>query len=89
MIELGTIRNTATYAVADVAANHVGTGPYSQVLVRSDRSVCLATGRDATTTDFLLKAGEPLKLALAKDETLSFILADGETSGSISLTECS
>lgn len=87
MLDLGTIRNTVTADVTDTAASYTGTAPFSYVLVRADRNVCLAVDRVATTADFKLAADELVRLRLEPTHTLSYVLAEGETDGAILITE--
>lgn len=64
-------------------------GPQSTVIVYADRDVHISTEAEATEDDFFLKAETYFSLRLEAGQTVSVLLADGETSGVIRFTEAS
>lgn len=95
MIELGSFRNTAVLAVTSEADTFTSPGPYSSYLVRSDRNVLIQRNtveivvgdEENPPKAFPLKEGEVARVRLDRNEALAFILAEGETDGTIWLTE--
>ncbi len=79
--------DTFVNAVTDVADTYTQTRPNNAVIILSDRITNLAIGRNATTDDFMLKADTYFVVNLVEGETLSYILATGESDGTIRLTE--
>lgn len=85
-IPLGSFEGTTEVAVTSTVAEFTNPGPYTSFIVRSDRIVHLARNSDATFDDFQLPEGEFASVRLARAETLSVILADGEADGSLFVT---
>lgn len=95
MIELGSFRNTTVLAVTGETDIFTSPGPYSSYVVHANRNVLLVRNNVVIVTDdddnppnaFPLKEGEYARIRLDKNEVLSFVLAAGETDGTIWLTE--
>lgn len=89
MIELGSFRHTAHLAVTAGVAIYTSPGPQSIYVIVADRTIRL--GRNTLMADdeaaFILNEGEHARLRLEKNETLSFCLVEGETDGTVRLTE--
>lgn len=90
MVLLGNFGATDAIAVTTEAAYFQGERPWSYYVIRSDRIVHLRrsqTAEDAATTDdFLLTEGEYVRVEIAEGDWLSFVLAAGETDGTVYIT---
>lgn len=86
MIQLGNFGATTKVAVTSDAETFEGSRPHTTYTVFSDRAIHIERNTDATTNSFPLAEGEYALVAIAEDESLSFILADAETDGFIYIT---
>lgn len=86
-LNLGSIGPTEAVAVADQAAGHKfdcdKAGKFS---VHANRVVHVATDVQATESDFRLEDIDYVAVDLQEGQFLSFILADGETAGTVYIT---
>lgn len=93
MTELGFFGKTTVDDVTSTARAFTNAGPSQVFVVRADRKVHLLRTTDgdaAAATEengFLLLADEPAQFSLEVGGSLSYVLAAGETDGSIRITE--
>lgn len=90
MISLGNFGATAKLAVTSTASSYEGVRPWPAYAIHSDRAVHLKRAAidtdDATEGDFHLVADGYVRVEITPGEFLSFVLADGESDGSIYIT---
>lgn len=93
MLSLGDFGPTLTRAVTTAADHFQAELPHQRFVVQADRNVHLkradAPTDDATTDDFLLTEGVYAEVTVPPDGYLSFVLATGETDGTIRITPAS
>lgn len=91
MIELGYFTDTHVLGVTSASDTFANPGNGQTFIVRADRKVHIVRSTDddaeATEDDFLLLADEPASFALEVGGSLGYILADGETDGTIRITQ--
>lgn len=96
MIRLGFFGTTVSEVAATTASEYTNPGPYQRFVVSATVNVHLAKCNvdqaannpsfAATQNDFLLLQGEYVEVCLLPGEVLSWIVATGDTNGTIYIT---
>jgi hypothetical protein len=93
LLRLGDFGATLTRPVTTTADNFQAELPHQRFVVMADRNVHLKrtdqSSDDATISDFLLSEGVYAEVIVPPDAYLSFVLATGETDGTIRITPTS
>lgn len=89
MLILGPFGKTTVFAVTAAADSFTNPGPYTSFMVLANRAVHLSRDGDATVDEVLIPTDTPVEVSFLTGAALSFILADGETDGTLRITEVS